>query len=118
MIYWIQKLITLCSSLVDQHPRLPELLRFDGRHATINIPQQISIKFKKFGVFLLNDATGARVDALVHQHREDAEAINQAVLQEWLQGMGKQPVTWRTLVDVLRDCQLNTLADDISEQLV
>ncbi len=57
------------------------------------------------------------MEAVVRRHQQEAEAINTAVLEEWLQGMGKQPVTWRTLVDVLRDCQLNTLADDISEQL-
>ncbi len=71
-----------------------------------------------FGIFLLEDENGSRVEALVHQHREDSQAINMAILQEWLQGKGRQPVTWQTLVDVLGDCDLNTLAEDISVRLV
>ncbi len=58
------------------------------------------------------------MEALVHQHREDSQAINMAILQEWLQGRGRQPVTWQTLVDVLSDCDLNTLAEDITVRLV
>ncbi len=93
---------------------MPELLKFPSTHGSINIPQKISTSFRTFGVFLLDDNTGSRVEALVHHHREDAVAINMAILREWLQGTGRQPVTWKTLVDVLRDSDLNTLANDIT----
>ncbi len=93
---------------------MPEFLKFPSAHGSINIPQKISTSFRRFGVFLLDDDTGSRVEALIHHHREDAEAINMAILREWLQGRGRQPVTWETLVDVLRDSNLNTLANDIT----
>ena len=48
-----------------------------------------------------------------HKHLNDAERINVEILQEWLTGRGKQPVTWATLVDVLHDIGLHTLADEI-----
>ena len=67
----------------------------------------------KFGTFLLDDRTGSRVRNLEHHHC-NAEQINTAILQEWLTGSGKQPVTWATLVEVLRDIELYTLADDIA----
>ncbi len=98
----------------DTRPQMPELLKFPSTHGSINIPQKISTSFRTFGVFLLDDDTGSRVEALVHHHREDAVAINMAILREWLQGTGRQPVTWKTLVDVLRDSNLNTLANDIT----
>ena len=44
----------------------------------------------------------------------DAEQINLEVLQEWVEGRGKQPVTWDTLVSVLRDTQLTELAIEIA----
>ena len=68
----------------------------------------------QFGTFLLDDRTGARVRNLEHQHQRHAEHINTAILQEWLTGSGKKPVTWATLVEVLRDIELSTLADDIA----
>ena len=66
-----------------------------------------------FGTCLLDDSTGAKIKNLEHQHQRHAEHINTAILQQWLNGRGKQPVTWATLVEVLRDIELYTLADDI-----
>jgi len=37
------------------------------------------------------------------------------VLNEWLSGRGKHPVTWNTLVEVLFDVGLPALAAEISE---
>ena len=47
---------------------------------------------------------------MARKHHYNAEQINIAILQEWLTGRGKQPVTWATLVEVLRDIGLSTLA--------
>ena len=33
----------------------------------------------------------------------------------WFAGEGEQPVTWGTLVEVLRDVELATLASDIAD---
>ena len=35
------------------------------------------------------------------------------ILKEWLNGSGKQPVTWEILIETLDDCNLVTLAEDI-----
>ena len=35
------------------------------------------------------------------------------VLQQWLAGRGKQPVTWKTLTKVLQDIELSTLAGEL-----
>ena len=104
---------TTCNPLGTE-PTLPELLRFtctDGR--VINIPVEISTKYVQFGTFLLNDRTGSRVKIMAHKHHYDAEQINIEILQEWLTGRGKQPVTWAMLVEVLRDLELFALACEI-----
>ena len=88
-------------------------MRFRGRERRINIPQEIGIKYHDFGVFLLEDDTGARIHALAHKHMNDAELINMEVLRHWITGRGKHPVTWRTLTEVLHDIELRTLAEEI-----
>ena len=98
----------------DNPPTLHELLNFSGQEKRINIPQAIGTQYTKFGIILLEDDSGARVDSIVREHRERAEDINTKILQEWLTGRGKQPVTWETLVEVLQDIELSTLAGDIS----
>jgi len=50
-----------------------------------------------------------------HKHRGDVEQINMEILWEWVSGRGKQPVTWATLTEVLRDVELSVLARDIEE---
>ena len=53
------------------------------------------------------------VKIIAHKNLNNAEQINTEILQEWLTGRGKKPVTWTTLVEVLRDIELSTLAGDI-----
>ena len=42
-----------------------------------------------------------------------AQNHNNNINKEILQGLGKQPVTWSTLIEVLRDIDLNSLANDM-----
>ena len=92
-----------------------ELVRFQGRERRINIPQEISTKCREFGYLLLEDSTGARVRNISQVHRDNPEQINLDILEQWLEGKGKQPVTWKTLIEVLCDVVLTTLASDIQE---
>ena len=105
----------LCVSIDDQaeRPTMIECIRFRGRERRINIPQGIGINYYRFGLLLLEDDTGARIHALTHKHMKDAEQINMEVLQQWLAGRGKHPITWKTLAVVLRDIELRTLAGEI-----
>ena len=92
---------------------MPECIKFQGRERKINIPQEIGTKYYNFGIFLLEDVTGDKIHNLERRYREDAERINTEILHEWVAGRGKQPVTWETLAEVLRDVELRTLASDI-----
>ena len=68
----------------------------------VNVAVEVGVRYPMFGIFLLNDANGAIVQALEMEHHWNAERINLAILVQWLQGRGVKPVTWSTLVDVLR----------------
>ena len=99
--------------LLDTPPTLPECVSFQGREKRINIPQEIGVKYYKFGLLLLEDDTGAKIQSIAHEHRDNAEQINTEVLRQWINGRGKQPVTWKTLIEVLQDIELSTLAREI-----
>ena len=86
---------------------VPKCIRVQGRE------RRIGTKYHEFGILLLDDTTGDKVHNLEHKYREDAERINTEILQEWVAGRGKQPVTWETLTEVLCDVELCTLASDI-----
>ena len=97
---------------VDQ-PTLVECVRFRGRERRINISQEIGSKYITFGALLLEERTGERVSAIALKHMYDSEQTSFEILQEWIAGRGRHPVTWDTLIEVLHDLELSTLAREI-----
>lgn len=94
-------------------PKILDLMRYKTSDSYINIPQRIGTKYRLFGVMLL-EVDYSYIEAVEQQFMKDAEQINCHILQEWLNGRGKQPKTWATLVEVLVDIELCTLAEEIS----
>ena len=79
----------------------------------VNLAQKIGTSYEDFGILLLEDNNGDRTDAIVRELHERAEDINKRIFRLWVKGKGLQPVSWATLVGVLQDMGLNTLARDI-----
>ena len=96
-------------------PTLGEIIVFPGKRGNVNISQEIGINFFKVGVLLLNDHTGARVKAIKYKCRGDIEHVCLEVFQLWMQGSGRQPVSWQTLVEVFTEADLMTLAGIIED---
>ena len=69
-----------------------------------------------FGILLLDDKTAAEVTAIVKEHHQNAADINLEILRLWIGGKGK-PLSWNTLINVLKDIGLGTLASDIQDGL-
>ena len=83
---------------------LPELLY-------LNVHKKVGANYYTFGILLLNDATGSRVDSIKVECLGTPDTIIIKILQEWLQGNGLLPVTWNTLIETLKHTGLP--ADDI-----
>ena len=96
---------------------MEELLSFKGKGKTFNVAELVGANFTELGIFLLKD-NGAKVEALEKEQLLNSKKINMAILIQWLQGKGAHPVTWSTLIDVLRKIGLGTLADDIEGGLM
>ena len=106
------KLQVLCIITVD-HPTVRDCIMFQGLgKRAINIPQEIGPNSYQFGLLLLDDPNGTRVRNIERDCRE-IERTNKEILQEWATGRGKKPVTWETLIEVLRDIELGDLASEI-----
>ena len=88
---------------LTDRPTLPQLLSFPCAERKVNIPVEIGTKYVRFGTLILEDANGAKVSNMEHKYQRDPEQINTEILREWLNGKGKQPVTWATLIEVLHD---------------
>ena len=96
-----------CVGKLLDGPTLPELLR-------LKIPQHIGINYFEFGVLLLNDHRGFRVMNLAQKCLRDIKMIVWKILKNWLDKEGV-PVTWKSLIEVLRHVEHKELADQIEQ---
>ena len=75
--------------------------------------QRIGTHYSTLGPLLLNDDNGSITSSITSQYQQNADVINQEILTRWLQGRGKQPVIWSTLIDMLSNSGLLELANII-----
>ena len=84
----------------------------------LDLAREIGANYTKLGIFLLEDDNGEQTSAIEQEFKCNAERINVRMLQLWLSGAGRQPVSWATLISVLRDMELNTLANNIEQHII
>ena len=90
-------------------------LKLKDSGKNIDLANEIGTDYKKIGRILLeNHKKVANIEA---NNRGQTEDIVDAILIEWLKGGGRTPVTWETLIAVLRECGLVTLADDVNNAI-
>ena len=98
-------------------PTLPRFINFPTADGEINLAERIGTDYQNFGILLLEDDHGELTAAAVKKHLLVAEDINKDIFQQWLGGKGRKPVSWDTLVQVLRDMKQHTLAGEVSGNL-
>ena len=84
----------------------------------IDIAVKIGTDYELFGTFLLQDNDGNKVKSIERSERGDPLRITVEILRQWLQGNGKLPVSWQTLVQCLRNSNLNVISDSIETSLL
>ena len=104
-------------SILDT-PTLPLLHRFPTQSGNFNILERIAVRSHSLGIRLLRDDTGAITSNIEAQYRPDQTRISGAILQRWLEGTGRKPQSWTTLVTVLQEIGLSVLAKDIDDNLL
>ena len=96
---------------------LPQLICFKTRSGRINILEQIGTHYRELGILLLDDTTGAVTKAIIEQYNYDATKIIFEIFEKWIQGKGKLPVEWDTLIEVLNDIELSELGNKIKAEM-
>ena len=99
-------LIWMGSDTPDSRPTLPQMMR-------LNIPEKIGVNYEKFGILLLNDKDGYKVENLVFPNNQP-EHIVTSILRKWVQEE-PTPVTWENLIEKLREAKLVALAANVEK---
>ena len=83
-----------------------------------DVTEMIGLSCKKVGGELLEDSSGTEVENIYANNLHKVIETNADVLMIWLRGSGKQPVNWRTLIQVLERSGEVELARDIAKALL
>ena len=79
---------------------------------SLRIVDEIGTKYEQFGILLLEDESGNRVEIIEHDELKVEKIITQ-ILREWLKGAGLKPA-WGTILKVLKRMEMTDLADNIA----
>ena len=91
-----------------------QLQRFVGVSGMVfEVVKEVSTDWEKLALVL-----HFRGEIIWEQRHFQAKAACHTILQRWLNGEGRQPVTWDTLVDCLEDIGYGTLAGYLRKELV
>ena len=93
------------------------LLSLKTLYGKLNIAREIGEAYKQFGRSLLEDKDETVTTSIAERLDHNAAAINQEILGLWLQGKGRQPVQWSTVIDTLREINLLDLASQMEQNL-
>ena len=80
-----------------------------------SIIQTVASRWKQIGYQLGLDAVA--IEAIEADRMYDRESCCRAMFQYWLEGNGIQPVSWDTLIRILRDCHFNALATEVASTI-
>ena len=89
------------------------------RSGKIKITERLCTEWKTIGQLLDFDDYGSKVLKIEEQTRDMEDCLTQ-VLSLWLQGRSRayKPATWKTFVELLKDCDQNSLASELERQLL
>ena len=86
--------------------------------AKINIIDQVAPYWPDFALKLDFDPCGGTIQIIEKKCHHDPKDCCREVMQLWLEGKGsRQPATWKLLVEILHECDLNTLAGKVQDAL-
>ena len=91
----------------DKHPTVSQLQLLHIRGRRVEIIREIAPRWHHFGDQLQFDSDSRLLKVIKENHKGDCESACKEMFQWWLKGKGVQPVSWRTLAQLLEDSDYN-----------
>ena len=100
-------------SAIDDTPKLHELDRFERCLMVVKIIDRVAAKWKAVALRLhFDDHLLEVIEA--DCHHQSVRACR-TMFTRWLEGIGRKPTTWRTLVKALKEANLSALAEEVEK---
>ena len=102
-------------TVLDEMPQLHELQRLCRDDDTVNVIKAVAPFWKKFALYLTMD--GNMVEIWETNHVCQVEDAAMKLFGHWLKGNGRQPISWKTLIQALHENDLSIIAIKVEEIL-
>ena len=99
------------SAIVDDIPKLHELERFEQCSLTIRIIDRVAAKWKAVALHLYFE--DHCIEVIEMDCHDQSVPACRTMFTRWLEGNGRRPTTWRTLIRALKEANLSTLAEEL-----
>ena len=100
---------------LDSMPELHELDLVQRNDITIRVINVVAPKWKRAAIRL--QFKGHVIETIRHDSHFQAEPACQSMFSKWLEGVGREPRTWRTVVEVLKEIGLRVAANELHKAL-
>lgn len=83
----------------------------------MKLASAIGDAYLQFGQSLLDDVDGTVTQMIARDLKNNVVNINNEILARWMQGKGRKPVAWDTVIKVLREIDMHDLASRMENNL-
>ena len=92
-------------------PKLHELDRIEGNDKVVKVIEHVASSWDKLALRL--HFSRHDIGRISRDTREQSVQATSVVFTEWLDGKGRKPVTWETLMSALKEGEYSTIASDL-----
>ena len=83
----------------------------------VKIVETVAPKWQRLGDQLEFDERGSQLDLIKAKYPNDPVECCREMFKHWLNGNGVRPCSWRKLIQLLKDCDFEVLAEDVNSVL-
>ena len=107
----MQGTAAISSPIITSIPKLHELDRIEHNGKVVKVIENVASMWNKIALRLYLDHHDiSRISQDTHYQSTQAMST---VFIKWLEGTGRKPTTWETLITVLKECEYLTIANDL-----
>ena len=103
----------IISAVIDDIPKLHELDLFEQCSLMVKITDRVAAKWKEVALRLHFE--GHDIGVIDRDNHYQSLSACCAMFTRWLDGNGRKPTTWRTLIVALKEANLSTLAEELEK---
>jgi hypothetical protein len=101
-------------TVLDEMPRLHQLQRLCGDSVVVNIIRAVAPSWEKSALYLTIERN--MID-IWKRNADEVEDATRTLFGHWLNGNGRKPISWKTLIQALHESNLPIIATQVEEIL-